>query len=112
MNAFKPTLMIDFDETITKKRGYAFAPDECAVEAINKLKAKYNIIIYSCRANRDIYGVAEYVLLTEYLERYNVYYDEIHERKPAFFAIIDDRSMNPKTEGWDVVTDELLAKIG
>lgn len=102
--------MIDFDETITKQRGYLGVPDDSAIKAIDKLKEKYNIVIYSCRANRDVCGLAEYVLLTEYLEKYGVYYDQICQRKPAFFALIDDRSMNPKKDGWDAITEELLSK--
>lgn len=108
---FKPTLLIDFDETITKTRGYSSPPDSDAISAINRLKDYFHIVIYSCRANIEINGVSEVVLLESYLKEHNVPYDEIHTHKPTFYALIDDRSSNPLIEGWDTIATRLLETL-
>lgn len=105
---FKPTLLIDFDETITTARGFDSPPNRNAVDAINLLKEKYKIIIYSCHANKNICSVYEHELLLEYLSNHGIYYDEISTRKPIFFALIDDRSYNPKRDTWDGIVNTLL----
>lgn len=107
---FKATLLVDFDETITQRRGLDSPPNVDAVAALNKLKDDYKIVIFSCRGNRDIFGSTSYVELEEYLLKYNIPYDEISTRKPTFFMVIDDRSMNPKEVGWDCIVSKLLSK--
>lgn len=106
---FKPTLLIDFDGTITKNRGFGSEPDAMAVDAINKLKEFYKIIIFSCRANKEYDD--EQIELEDYLKRYNIHYDEICQNKPAFFMLIDDRSMNPKIVNWDEIIKKLVDNI-
>lgn len=105
---FKPTLLIDFDGTITKERGFNSAPDERAVAALNILKEKYRLVIYSCRANWDVCSREESELLKKYLMEHEIPYDEIHTRKPAFFALIDDRCINPTEMPWDSIIERLL----
>lgn len=108
---FRPTLLIDFDETITAGRGYECAPNPDAVNALNKLKNNFKLVLYSCRANRDIHGLDEIELLKEYMAKYSIPYDEIHTRKPTFFALIDDRSINPKEIPWDSIVTKLLSDV-
>ena len=105
---FKQTLLVDFDETITKTRGFNGPPNPDAVAALNILKEKFNIVIFSCRANKNILPVAHELMLIEYLDKHGVYYDEISQRKPVFFAMIDDKSYNPNITDWPTITKNLL----
>lgn len=105
---FKPTLLVDFDCTITCSRGYDLPPNQEAVQALAKLIEKYNIVIYSCRANCSIAGSREYVRLEGYLNSYNVPYDSIETQKPIFYRLIDDRSINPLETSWSKILEELL----
>lgn len=105
---FKPTLLVDFDDTITVGRGLDTPPNPDAVVALNKLKDTFNIVIYSCRANCDIFVPHEVVELREYLDSHNIPYDDISTRKPTFFALIDDRSLNPRLISWDEIVNKLL----
>lgn len=105
---FKPTILIDFDETITEFRGFNDPPNINAVKSINELKEKFKIVIFSCRANRNIRPVLDEILLRDYLFKYKIYFDEICTRKPVFFALIDDRSYNPKQISWEEITKKLL----
>lgn len=108
---FKPTLLIDFDETITSGWGYDFPPNPDAVRALKILQNKFRITLYSCRANRDINGFDEIELLRDYMAKHDIPYDEIHTRKPTFYAVIDDRSINPKELPWDAIVDKLLSDV-
>lgn len=105
---FKPTLLIDFDETITTDRGFDSIPNPQAVDAIDVLKEKYKIVIYSTHANKNICAVYEHQMLLEYLEKYGIYYDEVSTRKPIFFSLIDDRSLNPKRDTWEGIVSQLM----
>jgi len=107
---FKPTILIDFDETITNCRGFGEPPNAEAIAAIEKLREKYKIVIYSCRANKNVTPMIEEVLLLEYLKKYDVFFDEICTRKPVFFALIDDRCYNPKTSSWGEIANLLLER--
>lgn len=107
---FKPTILIDFDQTITTQRGFAGPPRQEAVDAINTLKDKYRIVIFSCRANRNVCPVSDDLLLQEYLKNYQIYHDEICTRKPVFFALIDDRCYNPNDKSWDDIVNDLIKK--
>lgn len=108
---FKPTILIDFDDTITAHLGFDYPPNEKAVIGLNKLKNKFKIVIFSCRANKNICPVTDKIFLIDYLEKYKIPYDEISTRKPVFFALIDDRSFNPKSMEWDAIADDLLSQI-
>lgn len=105
---FKPTLLVDFDCTITLSRGYNSPPNNEAVEALKKLHEKYNIVIYSCRANCSVAGSGEYVLLEDYLKKYDIPYDSIETEKPIFYRLIDDRCINPDQTSWSNILKELL----
>lgn len=107
---FKPTILIDFDETITEARGLDSPPNKEAVAALVELSQKYKIVIFSCRGNRDIFGMGGVVLLEQYLEEHGIPYDEICTRKPTFFVLIDDRAINPKTTPWSEIVADLMQK--
>lgn len=107
---FKPTILIDFDETITETRGLNSPPNKEAVAAMEQLSRKYKIVIFSCRGNRDIFGMGHAALLEEYLKTHNIPYDEICTRKPTFFALIDDRAINPKITAWSDIVANLMSK--
>lgn len=108
---FKPTLLVDFDETITKNRGLDSPPNVQAVNALKKLKDYYRIVIFSCRANCDIFTPTELKELEKYLSANEIPYDEINTRKPIFFALVDDRSMNPSELSWDEIADRLIKSV-
>lgn len=105
---FKPTILIDFDETITESRGFNDPPNQAAVNAINELKEKFKIVIFSCRANKNIRPALEELSLRDYLFRYKIHFDEISNHKPVFFAMIDDRCYNPTLRSWEEITKRLL----
>lgn len=105
---FKPTILIDFDGTITTCRGFAGPPKQEAINAINILKHQYQIVIFSCRANRNVCPVSDDLMLREYLDKYEIHYDDICTRKPVFFALIDDRCYNPNDKSWEEITKDLL----
>lgn len=107
---FKPTILIDFDETITESRGLDSPPNEEAVAALVALSQKYKIVIYSCRGNPDIFGTDAVVLLERYLKEYGIPYDEIYTKKPTFFALIDDRTINPKVTPWSEIVADLMQR--
>ena len=109
MNTFKPELFLDFDKTISPVHGFHAAPSEKVVNSIKKLSEKYKIVIFSCRANPDICSKPEAIAMVEYLNRYNIVYDEIYYRKPLYAVLIDDRAYNPTQMSWDDITNELLS---
>lgn len=75
-----------------------------------ELSQKYKIVIFSCRGNRDIFGMGGVVLLEEYLKEHNIPYDEICTRKPTFFVLIDDITINPKITPWVEIVADLMKK--
>lgn len=105
----KLAVYVDFDRTIAPIHGFTEPPKQEVVDALNLLRTKYKIIIYSTRANRNITSEAAYLELIDYLTKYNISYDEICESKPLFVAIIDDRSHNPLKESWTNITNELMS---
>ena len=108
---FKPTLLVDFDETITTCRGLDSPPNPEAVAALVELQNYYKIVIYSCRANGDIFTSTELYQLKNYLEDHKIPYDDINTRKPTFFALIDDRSLNPSTTPWADIVEQLISAV-
>lgn len=105
---FKPRLLIDFDNTITRDYGLDNPPCEGVKESILKLAEKYHIVIFTCRANLRVKEEANRIALIAYLDTHDIHYDEIYSDKPVFAAIIDDRTFNPNHLGWDKIVDELM----
>ena len=108
---FKPTILIDFDLTISPEVGFAVPPTQEVVAALQMLSTKYKIVIFSGRANPETCLEFERNLMEDYLLRYEIPYDEISTSKPVFVAIIDDRTYNPKRETWDSITSDLMNRV-
>jgi len=107
-------LLIDFDGTIHKySRGWADgtiydSPFEGAAEAIDELKNKYEIVIFStrasCRENSDCQKQIKD--MKQWLDRYGIHYDDITSEKIGAFRIIDDLAI-PFKGDWDKVLQEI-----
>lgn len=101
----KKTIAIDFDGVIHKysKGWYDGTIYDTPVLGVQSTlsrikKAGFHILIYTTRAsNRNIDGKVQHGQLKEvieYLEKYNIPYDEVFiGDKPIFTAIIDDRAI-------------------
>lgn len=108
---FKPTILIDFDKTISPVHGFYAAPSVEVVNAIRKLHEKYDISIYSTRCNPQLTSVEGIEHIIDYMRKYEIPYDSICNSKPVFAALIDDRSFNPNHVSWDRIAEELLDRI-
>lgn len=108
---FKPTILIDFDLTISPEVGFNAPPTVEVIDAIRLLQTKYHIVIFSGRANPETSQVFERTLLEEYLMRYDIAFDEIYSSKPVFMALIDDSSYNPKKESWGAIVEDLMNRV-
>lgn len=74
------------------------------LESIKSLSKKYNIIIHSCKANKDrplIDGKTGEELIREWLDRKGLkgYYKKITSEKPRCFLYIDDKGY--RFENWE-----------
>jgi predicted metallo-beta-lactamase superfamily hydrolase len=97
-------IYIDFDHTISPN-GYTYKPQsmelppiEGAVEAIQGIKAQgHTIIIFSCRANKDVVGddIVELKTkeMTDYLKKHFIPYDSVYKEKPNYDIVIDDKAI-------------------
>jgi hypothetical protein len=109
----KETLLIDFDGTI---HGYSKGwldgkiydpPILGAKEAIDKLKEKYRIVIFTTRASRTQNGdnvENQLQMLKDWLSKYDIYYDSITAEKIGAVAIIDDIAIPFKKDWQNVLT--------
>lgn len=97
-------IFIDFDHTISPN-GYSYKPQRMelppiagAVEAIQSFKdLGHTIIIFSCRANKDVVGddIVELKTkeMTDYLTKHNIPYDSVFKEKPNYDIVIDDKAI-------------------
>lgn len=111
---------IDLDGTICEirhdpKKYSDLKPIIGAVEKIQQLKkAGHEIVIITARHMGSTGGnsskaVAKVGKMTlDWLEKYNIPYDEIHFGKPNTDIYIDDRCI--KLDSWDKITEEELNK--
>lgn len=103
-------IVIDFDGTLMP---YSFPiakePYPETIIALNKLKELgFRIIISSARTSSMIksdnyYNSIEYI--KDYLNKYNIPYDEIFIDKPIAKYYIDDRAIRIKNGNWKAVLD-------
>ena len=95
-------VFIDCDNTITPVHGFSEPPSKETIDSINKLydSGRYEIIIYSCRANPEICDPSDVKKMTTYLIQNGIRFHKIEPNKPLFDYIIDDRSLNPKLMSW------------
>ena len=100
---YKPSIAIDFDgvihinDNIDHSISGKVIPG--AKEAIDQLKDKFKIVIYSARIRPD-FGIEQGINdITEFLNNNNIYYDEIAICKPVAKYYIDDRAI--RFVNWD-----------
>lgn len=92
----KPTLCFDFDGVIHSYksgwRGDSIIPDppvDGMREAINTLKSQYKIVINSARCKSP----EGYDAIKRWLDKNDIYYDEVSMIKPQAMCYIDDRAI-------------------
>ncbi len=108
---FKPTILIDFDITISPVHGFYEPPSIEVVTAIKTLSEKYDICIYSTRCNKDLAETEGVEEMIKYLKKHSIPFNSVCENKPIFCAVIDDRSFNPNRDGWDKIVENLMQEI-
>lgn len=113
-------IAIDLDGTICelKKPGQSYAdvlPNKLAVERIKSLKAAgHEIIILTARHMKTCGGNSGQVIARQgkitldWLEKYQIPYDEIHFTKPFADVYIDD--LAKRFNGWEELSDDYFAK--
>jgi len=102
------TVCIDFDDTLCKSDG---EPVEGSFEALRGFKqAGYTILIFSARLNPELWGELIKFRSTEisdWLEQYNMPYDNIVSHKPPADVYIDNKGY--RFEGdWKKAFKEIL----
>ena len=111
-------IVIDLDGTICpiKEKGQAYGelkPLEGAVEKIRQLKNDGHYIIIQTARNmatqesnlgKVMKNIGKVTL--EWLEKYEIPYDEIYFGKPNAHVYIDDRAI--RFDSWDKVNEKLL----
>jgi capsule biosynthesis phosphatase len=114
-------IVIDLDGTICpikqKDQSYAdLLPNEGAVERIKELKASGHYIIIqtarnmaTCESNvgKVMRNIGKITL--DWLEKYEIAYDEIFFGKPNAEIYIDDRAF--RYDSWSRVTEDVLFKM-
>lgn len=115
----RKNVLIDFDGVIHKySKGFYDGtiydpPTEGAKEAIDKLKNKYRIVIFSARlsptTNKDVEDQKKNMI--NWLSKYNIYYDQLSYEKIPAVAYIDDLAIH-FTGDWDDILNKVedLAK--
>lgn len=98
----KKNILIDFDGVIHKySKGFNDgtiydSPTDGAKEAIDKLKRKYKIVIFSARlspsTNPDFEDQRKNMI--DWLSKYGIYYDVLSYEKVPAVAYIDDLAIN------------------
>jgi capsule biosynthesis phosphatase len=114
-------IVVDLDGTICpiKKEGQTYAdllPHDGAVERLRELrKSGHYIIIQTARnmatCDSNLGKVMKNVghITLDWLQRYQVEYDEIFFGKPNGEIYIDDRAL--RYAGWDTITEESIKQL-
>lgn len=113
LNPEKERLLIDFDGVIHKySKGFADGtiydvPIEGAREALDLLKHKYEIIIFTARAS-NFNGKKDKQIrdVKDWLIKYDIYFDDVTAEKLPAFAYIDDLAIEFKGD-WNDILDKL-----
>ena len=106
---YKPTIAIDFDGVlhldINKDHSISGKVISGAKQAIDKLKEKYKIVIFSARVSSEFNinkGIKD---ISEFLDSQHIHYDDISICKPVAEYYIDDRAVHFST--WDDTLHQL-----
>lgn len=112
----KPNVLIDFDGVIHKysKGIYDCSlyddPVEGAKEFIDSIKDKYRIVVFTARLCpvEDLHPNITIEDIAKWMNKYNIYYDEITYKKLPAVAYIDDMCIEFSPNlGWDYVKGNL-----
>lgn len=107
---------IDFDGVIHKNsKGFHDGtiyddPVDGTKEALELLSKKYNLIVFTCKANPErplVDGKTGKELVRKWLEKHDFtkYISEITNEKPRALCYIDDKAI--KFENWEQTLEEL-----
>ena len=107
------TLCIDFDDTIRNRSNDL--PISGVVEALSKLQKKgYRIVISSARINVKMWGELAHFRIDDiknWLNKYNIPYDDVVAYKPAANLYIDDKGY--RFEGdWEKTSNDVQKLLG
>lgn len=113
----KKNLCIDFDGVIHNNHlgfhdGSIYGNIiEGSQEALKKLSKKYDLIIYTCKANPErplVNGKTGIDLIWDWLNQHNLsqYITSITHEKPTAIAYIDDKAI--KFENWNDCLNEII----
>jgi hypothetical protein len=114
-------IYIDFDHTISPN-GYSYLPQNLdkppydgAIDTIRALKAGNDkIIIFSCRANKDVVGDDVVTLktkeMTDYLNKHGIPFDSVFLGKPNYDVVIDDKAIGFH-DNWEEINKLLVRRI-
>jgi len=122
----KPWICIDLDGTIAPhptdwdKGFYTFLdPFPQAKKFLEILSQKFRIMIFTCRAKRDISGMSIYKaneVITGWLDEHGLKYDDVYfgQGKPDAVAYIDDKGINcrPSESGEYAAYSGVLLDLG
>jgi len=109
-------ISIDFDGVIHgNSKGFHDGtvydkPIAGAIDAIQNLAKKYNIVIFSAKAKPDrplVHGMTGIELIWEWLEKHNLsqYISEVTSEKPRAIVYIDDKAI--RFTDWNQTLNEL-----
>jgi hypothetical protein len=109
---YKPTVAIDFDGVIhvneNKDHSITNKTISGAKEAIDKLKEKYKIVIFSARV-RSEFGINKGIKdISGFLDNNDIHYDDISICKPVAEYYIDDRAIH--FTDWDDTLQQIFTK--
>jgi len=107
-------IYIDFDGTISPAHypdKPVVPPFQNCVETIKKFKQMgHTIVIYSCRANQDLFSKIKSIEATQemvdYLNRWSIPFDRIEYGKPLYSLLICDRAISSKDGNWERILEE------
>ena len=114
----KKTICFDFDGVIHKyskgwRKGVIYdEPIDGVKDFIDSLKKDYYIVVCSARVYDKVFE-PEIVIenISRWLNKYNIYYDEVTGKKPIAIAYIDDRAIE-FNNNWDYVKNKINVMRG
>ena len=114
--SYKPTVAIDFDDTIAVNDRWPDIgpPKEGVRDALKALSSKYEIIIYTCRTNlKSEYRTESIAAIQEYMKYYDLPYDRLDlglEGKVFADFYIDDKAIAFE-DNWEEISEALMDSL-